>query len=62
MKKLLFTLIIAILPIFIFAQVGHIMQGIFAVNMSMGGAATSNPTDISGAINWNPAGYDVTGI
>ena len=40
----------------LFAQAGHIMQGVGAVNMSMGGAATGNPLDISGAIHWNPAG------
>lgn len=38
------------------AQTGHIMQGIGAVNMSMGGAATAQPLDINGAILWNPAG------
>lgn len=37
------------------AQSGHIMQGIGAVNMSMGGAATGQPLDISGAMQWNPA-------
>jgi long-subunit fatty acid transport protein len=31
------------------------MQGVGAVNMSMGGAATAQPLDISGAIHWNPA-------
>ncbi|MFK2820160.1 outer membrane protein transport protein [Flavobacteriaceae sp. LMIT009] len=39
----------------IFAQAGHIMQGVGSVNMSMGGAATAQPLDISGAIHWNPA-------
>ena len=38
-----------------FAQVGHLMQGIGAVNMSMGGAATAQPLDINGALQWNPA-------
>jgi len=38
-----------------FAQSGHIMQGAGAVNMSMGGAATAQPTDINGALLWNPA-------
>lgn len=38
-----------------FAQAGHIMQGVGAVNMSMGGAATAQPLDISGAMQWNPA-------
>lgn len=38
-----------------FAQAGHIMQGVGAVNMSMGGAATAQPIDISGALQWNPA-------
>ena len=31
------------------------MQGVSTVNMSMGGAATAQPIDISGAIHWNPA-------
>ena len=31
------------------------MQGVGAVNMSMGGAATAQPIDISGALQWNPA-------
>jgi len=32
------------------------MQGVGAVNMSMGGAATAQPLDINGAMQWNPAG------
>ncbi len=39
----------------LFAQAGHVMQGVGAINMSMGGAATGQPLDISGAIQWNPA-------
>jgi len=31
------------------------MQGVGAINMSMGGAATAQPLDISGAMHWNPA-------
>lgn len=31
------------------------MQGVGAVNMSMGGASTAQPLDISGALQWNPA-------
>lgn len=38
-----------------FSQAGHIMQGVGAVNMSVGGAATAQPLDISGALHWNPA-------
>ena len=38
-----------------FAQAGHVMQGVGSVNMSMGGAATAQPLDISGALQWNPA-------
>jgi long-chain fatty acid transport protein len=38
-----------------YGQTGHIMQGVGAVNMSMGGAATAQPTDINGALHWNPA-------
>ena len=41
------------------AQTGHIMQGVGAVNMSMGGAATAQPLDISGAMQWNPAALSV---
>ncbi|MFK5889893.1 MAG: outer membrane protein transport protein [Flavobacteriaceae bacterium] len=44
---------------FAFAQTGHIMQGVGAVNMSMGGAATAQPLDISGALQWNPAAISV---
>ncbi|MDC9724145.1 MAG: hypothetical protein PSN34_15435 [Urechidicola sp.] len=36
---------------FAFAQTGHLMQGVGAVNMSMGGAATAQPLDISGAMH-----------
>ncbi len=38
-----------------FSQAGHIMQGVGAINMSMGGASTGQPLDISGALHWNPA-------
>jgi long-chain fatty acid transport protein len=55
MKKILITVGLGILPFILFAQAGHIMQGIGAVNMSMGGAATAQPTDINGALQWNPA-------
>jgi long-chain fatty acid transport protein len=55
MKKLLFILSLVFLPFAIFAQAGHIMQGIGANNMSMGGAATAQPLDINGALHWNPA-------
>jgi long-chain fatty acid transport protein len=44
---------------FAFAQTGHLMQGVGAVNMSMGGAATAQPLDISGAMQWNPATLSV---
>lgn len=38
-----------------YGQVGHVMQGVGASNMSMGGAATGQALDISGALQWNPA-------
>ena len=38
-----------------YGQAGHVMQGVGAVNMSMGGASTAQPLDISGALQWNPA-------
>ncbi|HEY8781221.1 MAG TPA: outer membrane protein transport protein [Mucilaginibacter sp.] len=55
MKKLITLLGLSILPFILFAQAGHIMQGIGATNMSMGGAATAQPIDINGALQWNPA-------
>jgi len=55
MKKLITTLGLGVLPFILFAQAGHIMQGIGATNMSMGGAATAQPIDINGALQWNPA-------
>jgi len=42
-----------------YTQAGHIMQGVGSVNMSMGGAATGQPLDISGALQWNPAAITV---
>lgn len=39
----------------VYGQAGHVMQGVGAINMSMGGAATAQPLDISGALQWNPA-------
>ncbi|MGB3008697.1 MAG: outer membrane protein transport protein [Chitinophagaceae bacterium] len=56
MKKIFSTLVMGILPLFLLAQAGHIMQGIGATNMSLGGAATAQPLDINGALQWNPAG------
>ncbi len=55
MKKTIVTAAMGILPFILFAQAGHIMQGIGATNMSMGGAATAQPIDINGALQWNPA-------
>ncbi len=55
MKKFLVTAGLGVLPFFLLAQAGHIMQGIGATNISMGGAATAQPLDIAGALQWNPA-------
>lgn len=55
MKKLLFTMLSILAAYGMFAQAGHIMQGVGAKNMSMGGAATGQSLDISGALHWNPA-------
>ncbi len=55
MKNLLVTFSFLLASTFAFSQAGHIMQGAGAVNMSMGGAATAQPLDISGALQWNPA-------
>lgn len=59
MKKLIITAGLGFLPVILFAQAGHIMQGIGAANMSMGGAATAQPLDINGALQWNPASISV---
>ncbi|MBO0342557.1 MAG: outer membrane protein transport protein [Bacteroidota bacterium] len=55
MKNILFTLGALFMTTVTFSQAGHIMQGVGSVNMSMGGAATAQPVDISGALHWNPA-------
>ena len=59
MKKQILTYVMLFISYVIFAQAGHIMQGVGAVNMSMGGAATAQPLDISGALQWNPAAISV---
>ena len=59
MKTKLITPILTLFTTIMFAQAGHIMQGVGAVNMSMGGAATGQPLDISGALYWNPAAISV---
>jgi len=58
MKKLFFS-IISLSTMFIYAQSGHLMSGVGSVNSSMGGAATGQPVDVSGAIYWNPASISV---
>ena len=55
MKKSILKFCFLLFSTAAFSQAGHIMQGVGAVNMSMGGAATGQPLDISGALQWNPA-------
>jgi len=55
MKKTIPVFLLVLLSMIGYAQTGHIMQGVGAVNMSMGGAATAQPVDINGALLWNPA-------
>lgn len=55
MSKFSLSMIFLLFSAVAFSQVGHIMQGVGAVNMSMGGASTAQPIDISGALQWNPA-------
>jgi len=55
MKNYLVLLCLLLIASLSFAQTGHIMQGVGATNMSMGGAATAQPVDINGALLWNPA-------
>ncbi|MBC8769715.1 outer membrane protein transport protein [Arenibacter sp. BSSL-BM3] len=49
------TFFVLVLGLQVQAQVGHVLQGVGGVNTSMGGAATAQPLDISGALLWNPA-------
>jgi long-chain fatty acid transport protein len=55
MKTKFLKVLILLFSVALYAQSGHIMQGVGAVNMSMGGAVTGQPLDISGALHWNPA-------
>jgi long-chain fatty acid transport protein len=55
MKKYLVVLFLSLTSFMAVAQTGHIMQGVGAANMSMGGAATAQPLDINGSLLWNPA-------
>lgn len=55
MRNYLLKLFFTLFAVAAYSQAGHIMQGVSAVNMSMGGAATGQPLDISGALHWNPA-------
>ena len=55
MRNYLLKLFFTLFTIAAYSQAGHIMQGVSSVNMSMGGAATGQPIDISGALHWNPA-------
>ena len=55
MKNYFLTIGLLFTSFVIFAQAGHIMQGVGSINMSMGGASTAQPLDISGALQWNPA-------
>jgi len=58
-KKEILVFALSLLTTIAFAQVGHIMQGVGAFNMSMGGASTAQPLDIEGALQWNPASISV---
>ena len=49
------TFVALLFSVKLFGQTGHILQGVGAKNMSMGGASTAQPIDISGALQWNPA-------
>jgi len=55
MKRLTFVLALFFAVFAAFGQTGHMMQGIGAFNMSMGGAATGQALDINGALQWNSA-------
>lgn len=39
-----------------FAQSGHVMNGVSAIDEAMGGAGSAVPLDASSAMHWNPSG------
>lgn len=55
MKNKILNILFLLFSITVLSQSGHIMQGAGSINMSMGGASTGQPLDISGALQWNPA-------
>ncbi|MFI1744865.1 OmpP1/FadL family transporter [Thalassobellus sediminis] len=55
MKTTILRSLFLLFSVSVLSQAGHIMQGVGSVNMSMGGASTAQPLDISGALQWNPA-------
>ena len=55
MKYFILPFWFLLLSSMVYSQTGHLMQGAGAVNMSMGGASTAQPLDITGALQWNPA-------
>ena len=59
MKTKVLNVVFLLFSVSVLSQAGHIMQGVGAVNMSMGGASTAQPLDISGALQWNPASISV---
>lgn len=59
MKTTFIKLFVLLFSLGLYAQTGHIMQGVGSINMSMGGASTAQPLDISGAMHWNPAAISV---
>jgi len=65
MKKIILLFCFSLFSVFAFSQSAGVIQGVGAINMSMGGAATGQPLDISGALQWNPASissFDNTSI
>ncbi len=60
-KKAGLVLVLPFLASSLAAQQGHIMNGVGAVNQSMGGATVGAPIDPSGTLNWNPAGINALG-
>ncbi|WP_439151804.1 OmpP1/FadL family transporter [Winogradskyella sp.] len=59
MKTNFLKVLLLLFSIGLYGQTGHIMQGVGSINMSMGGASTAQPLDISGAMHWNPASISV---
>ena len=56
-KRILMMLLLALaIQGLVYAQSGHVMNGVSAIDEAMGGAGSAVPLDASSAMHWNPSG------